>query len=554
MPNVRLSMRKTKELFRLYFESGLSQRNVALSCGVSRPTVCEYLRRFKAAGLTWPLREDFDDRQLESLLFRLPARLSTAQRPQPDFVRIHSDLKKKGVTLALLWEEYMQSHSDGYSYAQYCALYRSWRGKLSISMRQEHKAGEKVFSDFAGTTIPIVVDSRTGDVRLAHLFVSALGASHYTYVEWFFSEDARAWCTGQARAFIYFGGCPEIVVPDNPRATVNKPCRYEPDINPDFHHMSSYHKVAVIPARVRHPKDKAVAESAVGVATKWIIGVLNHSNRIFYSLHELNQATRELLEHLNTKPFKKLPGNRRSLFEQIDQPTLKPLPSTPYQYTQIRRARVNVDYHIDVEGHWYSVPYQLLRHQVDVLVSLNTIEIFFKGRRVASHVRSFVKGRHTTLNEHRPKAHQQYLEWTPTRIVNWASKIGPDTAKLVAAIMESRPHPEQGFRSCLGIIRLGRAFGDQRLEAACCRALTIGAYSYKSVKSILESGLDRHPAISADVPLQLSIIHSNIRGPQYFSYNKEVVHVDSPDHTKLEDNEALRHGESTGNTDGNARH
>lgn len=383
MPNTRLSMRKTMEVFRLHFEAGLSQRAIALSCGISRPAVAEYLRRFKAAGLRWPLGEDCDESRLNNLLFP-PQPAKPVQRPQPDYVEIYRLLKRKGVTLGLLWEDYKQANPDGYAYSQYCELYRRWRETLDITMRQEHKAGEKAFSDFAGTTIPVLVDPPNGVVRMARLFVCALGASSYTYAEWFWSEDSESWCTGQAKAFRYFGGCPEIIVPDNPKAAVDKPCRYEPDINQDFHHMASYHKVAVIPARVRRPKDKAKAESAVSVATKWIIGVLNKTDRTFFSLRELNQVTAELLEKLNTRPFKKLPGSRRSQFEQIDKPALRPLPATPYQYTEIRKARVNIDYHVEVEGHWYSVPYQLVKQQVEVRLSANTIEVFFKGRRVAS--------------------------------------------------------------------------------------------------------------------------------------------------------------------------
>lgn len=547
-------MRKTKEVVRLFCEAGLSQRAIALSCGISRPTVADYLARFRASGLAWPLPSDVDDGELERKLFPAPAEEGVAERPLPKFAEIYKALKQKGVTLLQLWEDYRRDHTSGYAYSQFCELYRRWLDRLDITMRQEHRAGEKVFSDFAGSKIPVVVDRRTGEVREAHIFVCALGASNYAYTEAFWSEDSEAWCMGHAHAFRYYGGCPQIIVPDNPTPTVTSPCRYEPDINPDFHHMASYHKMVVIPARVRHPRDKAKAESAVGMATRWVISVLRRQERTFFSLTELNQAIWELLEILNTRPFKKMPGCRRSMFEETDKLVLRSLPAAPYQYTHIKKARVNIDYHVDVEGHWYSVPYQLVRQQVEVHLSYNTVELFFKGRRVASHVRSPIKGRHTTVNEHRPKSHREYLEWSPARIIAWASKTGPATASLIERIMQSRPHPEQGFRSCLGIIRLGRSFGEDRLEAACQRAVKVGAYSYKSVKSILSSGLDRTPLPEERGPVQLTLIHSNIRGPEYYNTcnTKEDNNASSTDNREPESHEAPRHGEGAGGADEHA--
>lgn len=503
-------MRKIREILRLKWDCKLSDRQIARSCSVSRSTVSEYIYRAKAACLSWPLPDDLDDEEIESLLF--PPQQQSAERPMPCFIEMHEKLKQKGVTLALLWERYKWANPDGYQYSQFCELYRQWRKAVDVVMRQEHRAGEKAFSDFAGSTLP-VTNPHTGEVTQAHVFVCALGASSYTYAEAFWSENSEAWCTGHANAFKYFGGAVEIIVPDNPKPVIGKACPYEPDVHPDFLHMASHFDAVVIPARVRKPRDKAKVEAAVRVATMWIIAVLR--DREFFSLAELNAAIAELLEVLNNRPFKKLPGSRRSAFESIDLPALKALPSSTYEYTKIGWARVNLDYHISVEGYLYSVPYQYARRKIEWRLSYKTLEVFYKGRRIASHTRLWMTNRPSTVADHMPSSHRAYAEWTPARIINWASKVGPSTVQLVETIMRSRKHPEQGFRTCMGIMKLAKTEGAERLERAAERALAANALSFKSVRLIIENKVDQMPL--PEKPRQLSIVHENIRGANSFT-------------------------------------
>lgn len=507
-------MRKIKDVLRLHFEAGLNQRAIARSIGTSHTTVGDYLKRANRAGLTWPLPDNLDEARLEHLLFPPTAALPPDQRPLPDWASIHLELKRKGVTLALLWEEYQSIYPDGYRYSRFCDLYREWSGKLQLSMRQEHKAGEKLFVDYAGQTLPIV-DRNTGEIRDAQIFVAALGASNYTFAEATWAQGLKDWIGSHVRAFSFYDGVAEIVVPDNLKSGVSKPCRYEPDINPTYAELAAHYGCAVIPARVRKPKDKSKVEVAVQVAERFILARLR--NRTFFSLAEANHAIRELVDDLNRRPFKKLPGCRQQLFETLDRPALKPLPAAHYQFAEWRYARVNIDYHAEVDHHYYSVPYTLVKKQLDVRLTANTVEFLHKGKRVASHTRSSERGRHTTLKEHMPKSHREYAEWTPQRLVAWAGKTGPNTAALAEKIMSSRAHPQQGYRSVLGLIRLAKTYTPQRLEAACQRALKLNVSTYKSVASILKTGLDRQPlpeAPGSQLPLPLN--HENIRGSSYY--------------------------------------
>lgn len=510
-------MRMIKEVLRLHYSCGLSQKKISKALGCSHGTAAEYIHRAKAAGLTWPLPDELDDTQLERRLYP-PAAKNNSARQQPDCGRIREELKIKGVTLVQLWAEYREDYPDGYGLTQFCDIYRLFDKTMNLSMRQMHKAGHKAFSDFAGKTQRIV-DPHTGEVEMAHLFVCTLGASSFTFAELFADETTESWCNGQARAFQYFDGVTEILVPDNPKPVVTKACPYEPDVNPTFAQMAAHFDVAVIPARVRKPKDKAKVEAAVGLATRWILAVLRH--RTFFSLAEANIAVLELLEKLNDRAFKKVPGSRRSLYESLDRPALKPLPANSFEYAEIKRAAVGIDYHIEYDRHYYSVPHQLRKEVVEVRATSTTIEILFKGKRVASHPRNFILHHHTTLNEHRPKNHQEYGDWAPDRIINWASKIGPSATQLVAHIMQQRKLPEQGYRSCMGILRLSKNFGEPRLEAACNRAVAIGGFSYKSVKSILSSGLDQRPL--PEQPHQLAIVHENIRGANSFTSTSQDI-------------------------------
>jgi transposase len=513
-----------KEVLRLYYGCCLNQAQISKALGCARSTVQEYLKRANAAGVSWPVPEDLDDVQLECKLYKNDQSKYAHHRPQPDCQYIHNELKKKGVTVTQLWIEYKEAHPNGYGLSRFCWIYRQFDRSLAIAMRQEHKGGDKAFSDFAGTTLPIV-DPKTGEVKKAHLFVCTLGASNYTFAKLYQSEDTQAWCDGHAEAFSYFDGCPQVIVPDNPKPVITKASPYEPDINPNFAQMANHYGIAVIPARVRRPKDKAKVEAAVGIATRWILAVLR--NRTFFSIASANKAVAELLENLNSRPFKKLPGSRRSLYEQVDKGELKPLPQIPYQYRQIKNATVHIDYHIEFDGHYYSVPFQHRGLAVEVQATAQTVEIFFAGRRVAGHLRSYERGRATTVPEHRPKNHAQYADWSPERLINWAKKIGPCTSDLVHAVMSKRQYPELGYRSCLGILRLAKVVGNERLEAACHRALAYNAISLKSIKSILDTGLDRRPL--PEQPRQLSIVHPNIRGAASFTTTdqQEVHNVDS---------------------------
>lgn len=517
----RLSMRTIKEILRLKWEKHFSNTQIAVSCNIARSTIRSYLERAQRAGLTWPLSPDLDEAELERLLFVPEQRALREDKALNCMEHIHKELARKGVTLRLLWLEYREADPGGYQYSQFCHHYRQWAGKLDTCLRQTYRAGEKLFVDYAGQTIP-VMNPATGEVRDANLFVAALGASNYTFVEASFRQDLPSWISSHVKAFAFFGGVPEIVVPDNLKSGVARACRYEPDINPTYHDMARHYGTVVIPARTGKPRDKAKVESAVLVVERWIAAALR--NQSFFSLGELNQAIAEKLPELNNRKFQKMDSSRRELFETIDRPALRPPPGTPYEYAEWKKARVNIDYHIDVEGHYYSVPYQLVKEQVDVRLTSRTVEVLFKNRRVASHPRQFHRGRHTTAAEHMPRSHRHYLEWTPSRIIRWAGQNGPNTENLITHVLEARKHPEQGFRSALGIMRLGKKYSPERLEAACARALTIKAYSYRSVESILKSGLDRHsPALVAGNP-KPPLKHANIRGKDYYR-RKELSHA-----------------------------
>jgi len=512
MAKERLSMRKIKEILRLKYDCGLTNRQIAKSCSVARSTVADYLLRARSAGFTWPLPGNISDADIYSRIFKARDDRPVNKRNMPPMAYIHNELKKKGVTLQLLWYEYKQNNPDGYQFSYFCELYQRWAKKLDISLRQRHKAGEKLFVDYAGQTVP-VQDPKTGNITEAQVFIAVLGASNYTYAEATPSQALPYWIKSHIHAFEFFKGVPQILVPDNLKSGVTHPSRYEPDINPTYNDMALHYGAAVIPARIRKPKDKAKAENAVKLAETWIMAALR--KHTLFSFAELNKAILQKLTALNDRKFQKLETTRRSMFEKIDKPALKPLPAVTYEYAEWKKARVNIDYHIEFDRHYYSVPYQLRKEQMDVRYTETTVEVLFKNKRVASHRRNYRKGSFTTLREHMPKSHQKYLEWTPTRIINWASKNGPQTGQLVMGIMNSRRHPEQGFRACMGIMRLGKRYSPERLENACARAVFIRSYSYKSVESILKKGLDKVPLKLEGAKAKI-IEHPNIRGNKYY--------------------------------------
>ncbi len=508
-------MRKLHEMMRLRFEHQLGNRAIARSLGISPSTVSDLFGRFKATGLSWPLPPDLGEVDLEARLYPgQPA--ADVPRPQPDWENVHRERQRKGVTLQLLWLEYKEAHPDGYQYSQFCEGYRRWTQRLDVVLRQSYRAGEKMFVDFAGQTVP-VVDPHTGEVRPAQLFVAVLAASNYTYAEATPDQTLPSWISAHCRAFEFFGGVCEVVVPDNTRTGTRRACRYEPDLNPTYQDLASYYGTVVIPARPRKPRDRAKVEAGVQLVERWILaGLRNHT---FFSLDQVNAAVRAALKRLNDRPFQKLAGSRRSRFETLERPALRPLPLGRYEFAEWRRAKVNIDYHATVDRNHYSVPYQLARESVDVRLTATTVELFHRGQRVASHRRCYGQGQYITDPAHRPASHQKHLEWTPSRLIRWAQTFGPGTGRFVQRLLEERPHPEQGYRSCLGLMRLGRHYGPERLEAACCRALTSGAVSYRSVKSILETGLDRVPLEQAEArPVPA---HEHVRGAAYYQ-SREV--------------------------------
>ena len=507
-------MRKIREVLRLRFELRLGQRAIARACSISQSTVHEYLSRAATAGLVWPLGEEWDEQRVERALFgerqmikRLPGQVP------PDFPALHSQLQQhRYLTLQLAWEEYRQIHPEGYGYSRFCELYGRWRRKQDVVLRQVHQPGEKGFVDWAGATIPIH-DPVTGEVWPASLFVMVLGASSYTYAEATQDQQLAAWISAHMHAFEYFSGVPRLLVPDNLRTGVSRSCRYDPDLNPTYQEFAMHYDVGVVPARPYRPKDKAKVEVGVQVVERWILAALRHQK--FFRLADLNHAIRELLERLNHRPFKKREGSRASVFAAVERTALRPLPAEPFDMSQWSYARVNIDYHIAFKDNFYSVPYTLVQERVEVRATPTTIEIFYKGQRVASHVCGHGREQVFTQREHRPKSHQAHLEWTPSRMVNWAQQIGPRTAELFERILGEKPHPEMGYRSCLGIIRLAEQYSSVRMEAAANRAIRTGACRYQSVKSILKNSLDQQPL--PELPSQpLPPSHDNIRGAEYF--------------------------------------
>jgi transposase len=422
------------------------------------------------------------------------------------------ELAKKAMTLMLLWVEYKEEHPSGYEYSQFCQLYRDWRTSLDVTMRQDHKAAEKMFVDFPGLRIPIYDERDLTVSFMAELFVAVLGASSYLYAEALRSQELVHWCHAHENAFYFYGGCPEICVPDNLRSGVTKPHRYEPDPNATYLEMAQHYGVVIIPTLPYKPRDKAKAEAGVQLVERWIIMALRKER--FTSLGALNERIAELVEKINNRPFKKMEGSRASVFAEIDQPALRPLPATRYDFATWTKAKVSLDYHLQIDRNFYSVPYQLVGQVLDVRTSANVVEVFHKNRRVASHKRSYLKGIAVTEPAHMPSSHRRHAQWTPSRIVHWAEKTGPETAAFITAVMAARPHPEQGFRSALGVLRLEKKYGAERLEAACARSLAIHSLSYKSVSSILQHGLDHKPLELA--PTRANPTHSNIRGAGYY--------------------------------------
>lgn len=514
MATERLSMRKTREILRLKWVLGRSHRDVERACSVGLGTVSETVSRAKLAGLDWAAVEGLSDEELEARLY--PKIPTGTARALPDPVYLHTELRRPGVTLRLLHVEYLEQHRDGYGYTQFCEHYRQWLARRRLSMRQVHRAGEKLFVDYAGKK-PSIVDEKTGERIDVELFIGVLGASNFTYAEATRTQRSHDWIGSHTRCLAELGGVPGAIVPDQLKSGVTDACRYEPRVQRVYEELAQHYGTVILPARPARPRDKAKVEVGVQVAERWILARLR--NQIFFSLDALNERIWELCDELNERVMRHYGESRQQLFTRLDRPALKPLPSTAFSYGEWKTAKVNVDYHVEVDHHYYSVPYSLVHEEVEARATATTVEIFRRGQRVASHARSHERGRHTTISEHMPKAHQQHSEWSPSRFGRWASTVGPKTEELVRTIIAERPHPEHGYRSCLGIMRLGKKYGAERLEAACHRALVVRARSFKRVESILKTGLDRAPLpeITVEPEPPLGSPHENIRGRNYYN-------------------------------------
>jgi transposase len=504
-----LTMRQLRQMLRLHHD-GVSARQIGRTLGVARSTIQDNLERARVAGIGWPLPSDWTDEVLEQRLFaRAGIKPGRRRHIEPDWAALASELKRSGVNLMVLWEEYRESHPDGYGYSRFCDLYREFERRLSPVMRQHHVAGDKVFVDYSGKKIAIV-DPATGEVRDAEIFVAVLGASNYTYAEATWTQTLPDWIEAHVRMFRFFGGVPRLVVPDNLKSGVHKASFYDPEINRSYAMMAAHYSVGVLPARPYRPRDKAKVEAGVKFAQTYILGRLRHQT--FFSLADANRAITLVLERMNGHVMRRLGLSRSDLFASIERPALGALPATDYEFAEWRLARVGPDYHVEVEGFYYSVPYALIRAQVDLRITSRIIEVFHRGKRVAAHQRRYGGRRHGTDPEHMPSAHRRYAAWSPARFQRWARSIGPNTEALVIAVLANRPHPEQGFRTCLGVLRLFRGIDPARVEAVAARALVIGALTYKSVASILQNNLDRtQPAAEISTVIE----HQNLRGPGY---------------------------------------
>ena len=513
MATERLSMRHTREILRQKWVLRRSHREVARSLGISNGAVGTTVLRAQTAGLDWAQVEELTDPALEARLYGRPEVAGQRGRPWPDCVWIHAERRKPGVTLELLHLEYLEQHPAGYRYTQFCEIYRRWLKRRGLSMRQVHRAGEKCFVDYAGQK-PRLTNPATGEVRAVELFVAVLGASNYTYAEATLTQQLPDWLGSHQRALAFFGGVPGAIVPDQLKSGVTVPCRYEPGVQRTYAELARHYGTVILPARPAKPRDKAKIEVGVQVAERWILARLRHET--FFALAALNARIAELLTVLNARRMRRYGASRLELFARLDRPTLRPLPAEPFVYAEWKLARVNVDYHVEVQRHYYSVPYPLVHERVDVRTTATTVEVFHRGQRVAAHIRDDTPGRHTTDPAHMPKAHQRHLEWSPSRLIAWGRTIGPDTATLVEAILADRPHPEQGYRSCLGLLRLGRRYGEARLEQACARALSVRARSYRHVDAILKRGLEQLPLPTAPAAHPVPLVHEHLRGRTYY--------------------------------------
>jgi transposase len=502
----RLSVRKIREVLRLRAEARLSERQIAAVVGSARSTVQECLRRARAAGIGWPLPPECDEDGLVARLY--PKAPRPARYPTPDFAAIHTELARKGVTRMLLWQEYKARHPDGCQYSAFCRDYDAWLGRQDAVMRFEHTPGDKLFVDYAGMTMD-VVDRHSGEVRPAEIFVATLGASNFTYVEASLTQTLADWLGAHVRALEYFEGVPRAIVPDNLKSGVHRACRYEPDLNPSYQDFAEHYGVAVLPARVRKPRDKAKVEVAVQGIERWILAPLRHGT--FFSLGELNAALRVELERYNDRPLSREDGTRRGRHLELERPALRPLPARRYQFATWKKAKVHLDYHVEVERRYYSVPYRLIGKTVDLRLTAHMVEVFYRGQAVATHLRQAGQRRFITDPGHRPDRHRAVIELNHERLLERAEAIGPATAAVLREQVHRRTHPDEALRASLGILRLAHDFSTGALEQACERAVELKTYSYRAIRALI---------VAPPAPVQDALClpeHDNVRGARYFT-------------------------------------
>lgn len=513
MATATISMRKLKEILRLKYGAKLTHRQIANSLSISPSSVSTYANRAAQLGITqWPLPDDFDEAKLKREFFNTS--VQPKQYALPNWLTIKEELTCKTMTLLLLWQEYVEQHPEGhYSYNHFCRQYKTWLGAQRLSMRQQHKAGEKLFVDYCGPTMPIV-NPATGEFRTAQVFVAVMGASNFTYAEATWSQGLEDWVMSHVRCLEFLGGVPELVIPDNLKSAVTKACRYEPDLNPTYQQWAEHYQTTVIPARPYKPKDKSKAEVGVQIVERWIMARLRHES--FFSLKQLNQRISELLIDLNNRKMKKLPGTRTSQFNAIDKPALKSLPKHNYTFTKVSKVRVHIDYHVEVDKHYYSVPFTLVKQKLEAHLTGEQVHLYHQDKLVAIHPRIHGIGGHTTNEQHMPIAHLKQSQWTPMRFERWAKQIGNNTEQLVILYLQQRRHPEQSYRRCLGLLNLAKKYTPERLNAACARALATNVTTLKSITNMLNKGLDKQPLPNAQIDLLNEIEHDNIRGQDYY--------------------------------------
>jgi transposase len=499
-------MSKIKDVLRLKLDAKLSHQQIATALKISKGVVAKYVGLAAAAGIDWAAVSQLEEAALSQRLLARP------ERPTgfavPDYGRIHQELRRKGVTLMLLWEEYQAEYAgqQTWRYTQFCEHYRKFAKTLKRSMRQIHRAGEKLFIDFAGPTLGLIDGSRV------HIFVATMGASSYTFACATPRETTVDWIESTVKALTFMGGSPQLIVPDNARAMIADPDRYEPRSNDTVLDFARHYGTSILPARPYCPQDKGKVEAAVQIVERWIMACLRHHR--FDSVHEVNDAILPLLTRLNERPFQKMPGSRASMFAAIDAPALQPLPTQRYEIAHFKTVKVHIDYHIEVELHRYSVPHALVGQELQARITGTTVELLHRGQRVASHPRDLRPRRFSTITAHMPAAHRAHMEWTPQRLIAWGASIGPGTAAVVTRLLEEHKHPEHGYRACLGLLALSKRYGKPRLEAGCILALQIGACQYRHVRDILANNRDQ--TSSSDAGEWVCPQHANVRGARYY--------------------------------------